>query len=623
MNLNKISTKLILFLLFIISISCSANKQIQKIKIDSFSNDITINEGDSALVKWQFKNIDSAYFEGIPRTFKAVDSVYLSPMDDTTYKLIAVNPIDTQKLDIHIFVNHPVKEIQTGAEIIQKKFNEPSLEVSDYLNGLLPSTVRYNLKNIKIIRTDFEDNKMTLSLLPMDEFGNFITNLNLDSLNLSIDVNSYGMRMSFNQKFVGEKRLSDTANPISVHILLENSLAAYELDKVSEQIRTALRNFDNFDRVSFGTFNQNLEMHFENEVPRKAYVNFSTIDIKPSGTAAYSTAIISTLKKIRDTNVNKNDIIILLAYSEENSSIISTLDEAIKIACSMHIPIYIITLSNDYKSYQMNTIADATGGRLYSLESNEFDKISKVISEIYFGQKVFYQYNLTFLNELKYYPELLIKSALYINQKFIDDARKFYLQVPEIYIPYQILTIFDYTSNKVPQSYYKKLGELANLLKNNSKSMIEISAYSYFEIDSAKDYDLSLERAQNIRQILIDSGAQPEQIRLKARGNENPLYYLPIKEWQLSYNRRAEVRWLDPELLPYEILAQIVASESDALTKVTNWEKLGFRAYYQRYIINNEIKYQVKIWGYATEKEVQNEIKKLQDRFPDINFLLE
>jgi hypothetical protein len=623
MNLKKISTKLILFLLFIISISCSANKQIQKIKIDSFSNDITINEGDSALVKWQFKNIDSAYFEGIPRTFNAVDSAYLSPMDDTTYKLIAVNPIDTQKLDIHIFVNHPVKEIQTGAEIIQKKFNEPSLEVSDYLNGLLPSTVRYNLKNIKIIRTDFEDNKMTLSLLPMDEFGNFITNLNLDSLNLSIDVNSYGMRMSFNQKFVGEKRLSDTANPISVHILLENSLAAYELDKVSEQIRTALRNFDNFDRVSFGTFNQNLEMHFENEVPRKAYVNFSTIDIKPSGTAAYSTAIISTLKKIRDTNVNKNDIIILLAYSEENSSIISTLDEAIKIACSMHIPIYIITLSNDYKSYQMNTIADATGGRLYSLESNEFDKISKVISEIYFGQKVFYQYNLTFLNELKYYPELLIKSALYINQKFIDDARKFYLQVPEIYIPYQILTIFDYTSNKVPQSYYKKLGELANLLKNNSKSMIEISAYSYFEIDSAKDYDLSLERAQNIRQILIDSGAQPEQIRLKARGNENPLYYLPIKEWQLSYNRRAEVRWLDPELLPYEILAQIVVSESDALTKVTNWEKLGFRAYYQRYIINNEIKYQVKIWGYATEKEVQNEIKKLQDRFPDINFLLE
>ncbi len=623
MNLNKISTKLILFLLFIISISCSANKQIQKIKIDSFSNDITINEGDSALVKWQFKNIDSAYFEGIPRTFKAVDSVYLSPMDDTTYKLIAVNPIDTQKLDIHIFVNHPVKEIQTGAEIIQKKFDEPSLENSDFLNGMLPSTVRYSLKNIKIIRTDFEDNKMTLSLLPMDEFGNFITNLNLDSLNLSIDVNSYGMRMSFNQKFVGEKRLSDTANPISVHILLENSLAAYELDKVSEQIRTALRNFDNFDRVSFGTFNQNLEMHFENEVPRKAYVNFSTIDIKPSGTAAYSTAIISTLKKIRDTNVNKNDIIILLAYSEENSSIISTLDEAIKIACSMHIPIYIITLSNDYKSYQMNTIADATGGRLYSLESNEFDKISKVISEIYFGQKVFYQYNLTFLNELKYYPELLIKSALYINQKFIDDARKFYLQVPEIYIPYQILTIFDYTSNKVPQSYYKKLGELANLLKNNSKSMIEISAYSYFEIDSAKDYDLSLERAQNIRQILIDSGAQPEQIRLKARGNENPLYYLPIKEWQLSYNRRAEVRWLDPELLPYEILAQIVVSESDALTKVTNWEKLGFRAYYQRYIINNEIKYQVKIWGYATEKEVQNEIKKLQDRFPDINFLLE
>jgi len=623
MNLNKIYTKFISFLLFIILISCSANKPIQKIKIDNFSNDIIINEGDSALIKWQFKNVDSVFFEGMQHSFKAVDSVFLSPMNDTTYKLIAVNPIDTQKLDIHIFINHPIREIQTGAEIVQKKFDEPSLEMSDYLNGILPSTVRYNLKNIRIIRTDFADNTMTLNLLPMDGFGNFITNLNLDSLNLSIDVISYGMRMSLNQKFVGERKLTDTANPISVHILLENSLAAYELDKVSEQIRTVLRNFENSDRVSFGTFNQNLEMHFENEMPHTAYVNFPNYNIKPSGTAAYSSAIIKTLKKIKNTNTNQNNIILLLPYSEENSSITSTMDEAIKIACSMHIPIYVITLSNDYKSYQMNAIADATGGRLYQLESNGFDNISKIISEIYFGQKVFYQYNLTFLNELKYYPELLIKSTLYINQKFIDDTRKFYLQVPEIYIPYQILAIFDYTSNKVPQSYYNKLSELANLLKNNPNSMIEISAFSYFEIDSSKDYDLSLERAQNIRQILIDSGAHPEQIRLKARGNENPLYYLPIKEWQLSYNRRAEMRWLDPELLPFEILAQIAASESDALTKVTNWEKLGFRSYYQRYIINNEIKYQVKIWGFATEKDAQNEIKKLQERFPNINFILE
>ncbi|HRT67879.1 MAG TPA: hypothetical protein P5216_03980, partial [Bacteroidota bacterium] len=281
-------------------ISCSANKPIQKIKIDNFSNDIIINEGDSALIKWQFKNVDSVFFEGMQHSFKAVDSVFLSPMNDTTYKLIAVNPIDTQKLDIHIFINHPIREIQTGAEIVQKKFDEPSLEMSDYLNGILPSTVRYNLKNIRIIRTDFADNTMTLNLLPMDGFGNFITNLNLDSLNLSIDVISYGMRMSLNQKFVGERKLTDTANPISVHILLENSLAAYELDKVSEQIRTVLRNFDNLDRVTFGTFNQNLEMHFENEMPHNAYVNFPNYNIKPSGTTAYSSAIIKTLKKIKN-----------------------------------------------------------------------------------------------------------------------------------------------------------------------------------------------------------------------------------------------------------------------------------------------------------------------------------
>lgn len=623
MNLIEISTKFISFLFFIILVSCSSNKELQKITIESFLNDIAINEGDSALIKWDVKNADSVYLMGMEQVFYPIDSVFLSPLNDTTYSIVAVNPIDTQRIDVHIFVNHPAKEVQTGAEIIKKKFDEPSLEISDYLKGMLPSSVRFNLKNLKIIRTDLTDNALILNILPIDEFGNFITNLNLDSLNLSLEAISYGMKMSFNQKLIKENKFADTSHQVSIHFLIETSLASYELSKVGEQVRKAIGNFDNTSRVSLASFNQNLEMHIDNKPSQQAFAGFLASDLKPSGTAAYSSAIISTLQRIKESNDPRDNIIVLLAYSEENSSITSTLDEALKIAASMHIPIYVLTLSRDCKSYQMNAIAGASGGRLYSIETNDFDKISNIISEIYYGQKVNYQYRLSFLNEIKNYPDLRIDASVYCNQKFIDDSKKFYVQIPDIYVPYQLLSIFDYASNALPQIYFPKLSELANLLKNNPNSIIEITAYSYFEIDSAEDYTLALERAKNVMQILIDSGANPEQIRIKSRGNENPLYYLPTKEWQMSYNRRAEIRWLDPELLPFEIVAQTAISESDALSKVENWEKLGFRSYYQRYIINNDVQYKVKIWGYSTEKDAQNEIKKLQERFPQIHFKLE
>lgn len=623
MNLIKISTKFISLLPFILILSCSTNKPLQTISVVSFTNDISVNEGDSSIIKWNFSNAENVYFDGFPQRFNSLDSISISALNDTTYSIIATNPIDTQTVSVHIFVNHLVKEIQTGAEINSKRFTEPSLENSEYLNGILPSSVRSSIKYLKIIRSQFLNNSLTLNLLPLDEFGNFITNLNLDSLNLTFDAISYGMKLSFNQKLIQENHFTDSAKPISIYFLLENSLAAFESDKVCKQIRTALGNFENKDRVSIATFNQNTDFHFENEQARNAYTNFSPVNANPSGTAAYSSAIINTLQKIKNVGEHHNNIIILLAYSEENSSITSTLDEALQIASTMQVPIYLITLSRDYKSYQMNAIADATGGILYSVEPNQFDKISKIISEIYFAQKVNYQYRLNFLNEISNYPEISIKSTVYSNNKFIDGAKKCYSKVPEIYIPYQILSIFDYSSKEVPQSYFKKLGELSQLLKDNPKSVSEISAYSYFEIDSAMDYDLSLERAQNIRQILIDSGASSEQIRLKARGNENPLFYIPTKEWQMSYNRRAELRWLDPEFLPFEIIAQSAVSENDALSKVENWEKLGFRSYYQRYIINNDVRYRIKLWGYSTEQEVQDEIKKLQGRFPDVHFELE
>jgi len=38
-------------------------------------------------------------------------------------------------------------------------------------------------------------------------------------------------------------------------------------------------------------------------------------------------------------------------------------------------------------------------------------------------------------------------------------------------------------------------------------------------------------------------------------------------------NRRVECRWIDPSLLPYEIRAEKVNTEQEALSMIEKWEK--------------------------------------------------
>jgi hypothetical protein len=82
--------------------------------------------------------------------------------------------------------------------------------------------------------------------------------------------------------------------------------------------------------------------------------------------------------------------------------------------------------------------------------------------------------------------------------------------------------------------------------------------------------------------------------------------------WQQYYNRRVEVRWLDPDLLPYEIIAQTSDSETEALKNVEKWEFHGYNAYYERYLENHSPVYRVKIWGFPTLEEAEASANKIQ-----------
>jgi len=126
---------------------------------------------------------------------------------------------------------------------------------------------------------------------------------------------------------------------------------------------------------------------------------------------------------------------------------------------------------------------------------------------------------------------------------------------------------------------------------------------------------IALKRAQTVRRSLVDMGVKPSQIRVRAEGNRRPVYYFQNAAWQEDYNRRVEVRWLDPALLPYEITAGIVATEEEALEKTDEWEKRGAKAYYEAIFYQKQPAFRIKLWGYPGYSEAASAARELQRRY--------
>jgi hypothetical protein len=80
-----------------------------------------------------------------------------------------------------------------------------------------------------------------------------------------------------------------------------------------------------------------------------------------------------------------------------------------------------------------------------------------------------------------------------------------------------------------------------------------------------------------------------------------PLFPYAREAWQADLNRSVEVRWLDPSLLPFEIVTEYVESERDAQSAVQMWLKRSYKAYYEAVVVRGTPVFRVKLWGYGSE----------------------
>lgn len=605
-------------LLLILVISCSSIKD-QEIIINEFDGFSEVKLGENAKIKWSFSNAIKVRIENRNRNYEPIDSLDFFTDKNTVLDFLVFNNSDTIRLKWRIVVRNN-ENIKTGPENISINIYQPSYLESNYFSNLISVGLTPGISKSKMIRNIYNDkyDSLYVRFLLLDEFGNLITGI---SENLFRDyqskfyLNLTNKVTNINYSDFKEIKYDSNYN-IDMAICLDNSVIAGEYYPVFEQIKNFAKNLNSNDGLHLRTFNQNLITNITLQKATEFYRFIKDFKLeKPSGLSAIYKHLYNTLNYLNYAS-NKDKIIVLIAYSSDNNSLIYDRNDIVELASQSKIPIYVIGVGSAVDTYSFKYLTEMTGGIFYQLDNNDIKSIYNILTEINLSQKTYYEVKIPFdFNTLSNNKFLELNFEIKKKDNLISDIKRIRLAKERHYFKYQSIASFDFKDTLPSSDFNESIKSLSMILKNNPDKVIEIIGNSSIEGTPDEVYNLGLKRAQSIRKLLIEDGVNPAQIRVRSDGSNNPIYYIQENSWMQYFNRRAEIRWLDPELLPYELIGQSFDSELEALKEVERWEDKGYKVYYERYLSNNIPIYRLKIWGYRTQDEAERALQNIEKRY--------
>ena len=100
---------------------------------------------------------------------------------------------------------------------------------------------------------------------------------------------------------------------------------------------------------------------------------------------------------------------------------------------------------------------------------------------------------------------------------------------------------FDFNDYHIKPQYYDEIRELVQIIKNDPEiKKVEVVGYTDNLGDYEYNLELSLKRAEAVRDLLIDFGVDPDIIEARGEGENNPVAPNDTPEHR-ALNRRVEV----------------------------------------------------------------------------------
>ncbi len=655
----------LIFLLLIYWVGISNISFANEIKIKTFSNYYEATNDKNLEICWEFENAKNVLIQGLgidQHLFKPKGCFGLIPDKNLALKFIVFSEDDTLELtSVVVLKNNEDENLKIGNQTIEYEISETdnyeiedneirkndvkkeflkskeedsiqipqrgpirfkrknldvSFEKSEYFFGSFQATKLTEPCKMKIVSSNFNisNEEIEIDAIILDEYGNYLKGLSqIESHNWDLRLQNQALDKNYHNIFVEEinKNIPD-----NISILLDNSIAQFNREQLLSLILEFLNYQDEFDNVSFSIFNQSYQNIFNFSPMDKALWLLGNIKLEPCNSlnSLYKSLFIQ-LDQIHKSNP-VNPYLVVLTFNSDNSSLIYTANDVINLSNKYGIPIYIIGIGNAIDTYSLRYITMATGGKFYHIMDDEFPDILKALLEISHSKENHYRFKIK-VDNLNQMDAFIAKLDFKTTKKFLSDYTKIIFNPNLNFIPYQILANFDSGSSEIREQFFEVLDALVFVMKNNPEKKIQLIGHSDREGDEKENIKLSKSRVQAVKDYLVKKGVNVENISTKAEGFHKPLFFNTFKDWQKLYNRRVEIKWLDPSVKPYEVVLQdLFDNEYKASTIIEKIEKSGFNSYYERYIFENDIYYQIRLWGYASIPEAKTEAYKFLKIFP-------
>lgn len=616
--MKKIAFTTILLVLF----SCIS----PKISVKKFSELIEIDAGDSAYVFWEFVNAKYVKVSGFDQTFKPKDSLLIIPKTPMRLDVYAYGANGQELLQsVYILVNpkdgNTQKEkqtIQRGPKFVENIFDQKSLTLSNYFRGFIPGSLN-NLSKLKIFR--IKPNQMNdsakVSFGLFDEYGNFGYDVTKFSGEVKVEV-----EQKCRGKYIGKTIYSFPNDlrqnqKLDVFILVDYSIIS-ENPNLKQQILNAIKYLDLNDRVSLYLFGNELHNAINIERADKFYWDLESFEFPKR--FELSSIYRSLWQLIDDIDENINSTIILITNKMDNSSINYTLEDVIEKSIRKKVSINILSYGTEISPSTYSFISARTGGTSYHFPW-KVEELDLGLTEVILSNKYYYEIEILFDKGTFECKDIFITLRVNFGQISFSDTYVYPLKDRVFYTNYQAVSLFENADTTINERFLPCINNLAELLISYRNLTVELIGTAGIGESYTDPVKLSLDRALAVRNRLLTRGVLPSQIKTKGIGFSKPLFPDEEDETNSLFNRRVEIRWLLPEVLPYTIVVDTVISEEYAERRVEFWEKQGFRSYYDRILTDKGIRYKVVLWGYPRYEDAEKDAKRISKKYGKTTFI--
>ena len=597
--------------------ACTSSKPISSNKFEGYSQ---ISQGEIATMKWDFANATNVKVDLYDKLYNPIDSAKVSPNSSKEYKITAFHESDTVAYKWIVEVKN--KEENLELEKPKLKDVEPSIEIpayspnstnSNYINGAIgPEAAPVR---IKIMQSENKAKSLELKTIILDENGNFINGLNSEVVDLS-----FIQKCKKSSSSAGDLQIQEVHKSVGTDysLIFDNSSVAEFNFPLLERVLNFSESLNSNDRLMFSYFNHNYTEYLSLQSQNDFYSTFKGYDLpKPSGLSGLYKAVYNNLVDFTaQVSKDKNKALILITYSEDNSSLIYSPDDIINAAQNFGIPIFVIAVGDAFNSYTLQKIANSTGGKLYTVHTDSSHVAEHILKEIDFSLNNHYSVSLDYNRNENECSDAYGKLILKYGDKTIEDGIVLNPTKSEFHSYYQSVAIFEPKSADMSEDYLSNIVELSSVLKSNPSYRIKLIGHSGNEGSKEFNAQISDSRANKVRELVVKEGVDSNQIIVDSEGYSKPLFILGQTPWQNNFNRRVELKWINPsQTSPFEIVVEQVWTEEEAISSQNKWNKRGYNTYYENFLIGDEPVYRVMLWGFEDEDEVKQVASAIMKKY--------